>query len=817
MDNLNKKNTSSTKYEEIPTNPNNRLPSNNADSIFNKVSKHPRYLSDWAENIISINITENGEEIERIRSYNINDIWLPSNYPIGPFKDTIRLSDFPHWVQIYKLVANETLHNNTTSFGDRVKRGLTIYARFFAWCVQNGIYELSQLSQRDFKELGALLAEGGWNKALNMEDNFLKLLHDISTNKELLDNIVNTTNSKGSLNIQLICKLTGLPLSHLPSYVYKEIHSLAGINSSPSSGRVNFGAPPNIETLSDIFSKINLIRELPCGTDMPAFLPYPNVNSFTKSILNNNFKNKTKNISLEDSIKLLDLSVKYIYDYAPGIIVLGNTLILWLKNNTHQYTSKHGAKFIQDNFQKLSHKYKFPPGSMDGISHRRNGKNKRLTSPDKLSYCFMDLIHALQTACMIMIAFNHGRRKNEVLGEGHRPYGIYYGCISELDLYVKHYKIDIYIEKTIKDWCTFSCNKLVNDAVSTLEKIYDLFRSFNESSIQINEESIDLRKMKLFQFKNFTFNSLNKDNWMSYNFFNHSSFFLHQACLIIDTLNHKTHPFRRIFCNIYYQRYENPRLIALSEHLKHHSLTQTRGYVTDPVSREYADSIEALYQKETNQFNDELKSVGREYLKEKISEIINEKPTGGGLSKTSHALYKHLLRRVEFRSLDSDEQTEELSNELLNLGYEPTPFKHGVCMLSPKCNQSKASCFKENDKIAHKENACLKQCMKCRYNFDNENYLDALKKEANELSEMATDFSITTAERLAYQESAINLDKLIQLEAKIQIKNAEKVTTMKANAYLVWGINDHLNISIKNEQRACINNSETESLTKHQQ
>ena len=780
----------------------------NVDSIFKRVSKHPRYKSDWASDSITVDVARDGEKASRFINYDLSDIWLPSNHPVGPFTKSVCITEFPYWISVIKLAVNELLHLRPTKPDYAARRMITLCTRLFGWCVQGGIYEMAALTKNDYKKLLKEIAQGGWYNALNVENRLFHLTLTASNNKELLSSLISDKVSK-NLNAKLISKLTGIQLSQarLPSYLYQDFFSFSGIPEKRVRGSTEYDKPPTSGVILDFMSSVNLLYRLPSGIDKPGFLPYQAINNLAKNVTKSNAEGRTINLRMEDAVKLLDTAIKYVYDYAPGILALGDIIRGWFSTHSKNHINLHHVSMLASAYEKLALTYKLPQVTITSISQRKNGKSKRHNETDE-ELCFLDLVHTLQTACMTLIGINHGRRKNEILGEGHKPYGIYYGCVTTVMEGIKHNKLDIYIEKTVKDYVQFWCNDLVSDSVSVLENLHDLFRPLDADK-QTGQFEVT-RSEKLFRFKPFTRNSLNSDKWNSFIYHNHSNLFLEQSGVDRNCLDHKTHVFRRFFSIIYYYRYDNPLLISLMHHLQHRGPVMTRKYITDPTKRSHADSIAVLYNKEIEQQEEVSAEVADEYLRDKVCEIIHGRPTGGGMSKVVYGLYAHLLRRVEFRISTEESQLTDLCSNLHQNGYKPEPLLHGVCMITPACKQETASCY-SNGSI-HKDKASLKVCMPCPYSFDNQNYLDNMKHESVELNKNVLNFSITMAERLAYEEAASNLEKLIELEESIQRENAEAILALKASAYLVWGVHDTLKVSIKNEQKTSVSKSETGSV-----
>lgn len=773
------------------------------ESAFKKISKHPRFLSDWASSTIVVDVSHKQSSTPTIKVIELHNFYLPANAPVGPFFKPVRLLDFPNLVTLIKLGLNAKLHVTTSQFSDAIIKEVSFIHRFLAWSFMNGVYEISVLDNNDYREFSKQFSANNWYGLLDVENKLFTLSLAARADKTIAEKLV-TFHQKDvpSISDKVLHKLIGIPLNRkmTPEYFVKDMCEILDLEFNPKSrAYIELDNPPSESTIKEVLRSINRLSNLPDAIDKPKATPYPKLGSYVRKICKARNESRTPNLTIDDAVKLLQASLSFVYDYAPFIIdglKMARSELLAKPENAKRDTV---LDQIIEGYAKLVANVDIPFKTISGLFQRRNTKSNNEGVPT-----LGDLALALQTSCIIIIGINHGRRKNEIIGGNDLPYGIYQGCVIKEDGPLDIYKIDLYVEKTIQDWCTFHCNRLVADAVSTLERLNECF--YPENAVDSNVGHFcnpDSRKRKLFRWRNLTPNSLqNESRWSSFDYSKHSPFLIEFANVKPNCLDHRTHVFRRFFSLIYYYRYDNPILIDLKIHLKHRSLSMTQVYVTDPAMRKDADRINNLYVKEHADFAESHQSIGIEYVTNKINDILSEQPTGGGFTVTVHRLFRHLLRRVEFRILDDESQVRELANELSKLGCSPTIDTHGVCLLTPALRQSKAKCFSESDNVAHTENACLNVCMNCCYHFDNSNYLDALSQDAEELLSKSQDFSLTMAERLAYEDSHKEFAELIELERKVQICNAEKIKCAKANAYLVWGLTDRITNMVKHAEKA---------------
>lgn len=780
--------------KQIPT----QLELAKIDSTFKKVAKHPRYKSDWASDVVVLDITHKDSDVLKDKKYYLNEYLLPSNAPYGAIKEPVHLTEFPHLVSLIKLSLNDELHNITGSNHQlRLSNCLNSLRIFFAWCIQNCVYDLSVLERDDYDEYASRLFSGGMYGVLNCQVVSADLIIKAETDRTIAERLV-TYHRKNlpSINPDLLHAMTGLPFSkrNIPFSILEGMLLILGDES-----KIRF-----INRKEDVYKKysqatirkslkpINRLYKFPESIRKPKCKPYPSINKYLSG--NKNIENRTPNLSIDESVKILSACMCFVYDYAPIIINAMNYARGLFADEKHTREREKTLDKIENYYSKLASKSDLPFKYISGFAQRR-AKHKNKSEP-----VLYELVKALQMSCMVTVAINHGRRKNEILGEGDLPYGLYRNCCRVVDGAIEGYEIDIYIEKTVQGWCTLPCNKLVFDSVSVLEKLNESFYvSGTDFSCFGGFAEKSGRQNSLFVVKGIVTSFQHNDaRWHSLLAKPKNNLLWKIAGVDNSFLTSKTHIYRRLFSLLFMYRYDYPRLYDLKHHLRHYSLDMTHTYVTDPAMREDAESINELYKKENSVAFGHHKAASEQYIADKVKDILSEIPTAGGFTKTVHKIFRHFLRDVVFANEDISVQAERISEDLKDKGYSSLngARMHGSCFITDALDSTKAHCYSTENKSANTATAKLNVCMHCPYHFDSVNHLDNLSKDLEMFQEKSEDHRQILAVREYYRVKCKELRAVIKLERMEQVENASSINWYKTSAAVSLALNSTLESDI---------------------
>lgn len=384
------------------------------------------------------------------------------------------------------------------------------------------------------------------------------------------------------------------------------------------------------------------------------------------------------------------------------------------------------------------------------------------------------MLAVVQYAAFNLIGINHGRRKNELIGEGDKPYGLYLGCVSE-SVQQKEFdlkKINIYVEKTYQQWRQFWCNKLVYDSVNVLESIYQLFRPLYTDPIQISNIEEEAKEHKLIRRRVLTDVAkwANKTNWVET--FKKSPYgedsrpFFRLVDPNNSILSQKSHPNRRLFACLYYYRYEFGELMALRDHLVHTDTLMTHKYVSDPDTRKLAETMQEAWKNEQDGFDKVMSEVQSEYFRDTLIQIIKGERVGGRWPRLISKRLKTLAKDSDFIELSEEDKASFLTEKLTRKGYKANPKSNGVCFAgSNKTSARLANCH--NGEGLNQQDASPSTCHGCVHLFTNENYLSVMEGELVELEERSKDFRLPMPVRIQAEKQMSDLSTMIQLEREM--------------------------------------------------
>jgi hypothetical protein len=476
---------------------------------------------------------------------------------------------------------------------------------------------------------------------------------------------------------------------------------------------------------------------------------------------------RTANITPEYAVNLVTVAFDWVYNKSPGVIELLRTARkeaeIQVKKGISRSASKSNVRTaVNEHYQLIKDQYGF---EWDSIMLEGKGD-----AGDSLN----DMLAVVQYAAFNLIGINHGRRKNELIGEGDKPYGLYLGCVSES----KHQsefdlkKINIYIEKTSQQWREFWCNKLVSDSVNVLESIYQLFRPLNTPPIQISNIEEEAKEHKLIRRRVLTDVAkwADENNWLekfkSVKYDEDSRSFFRLVDPKGSVLSQKSHPNRRLFACLYYYRYEFSELLALRDHLVHTDTLMTHKYVTDPDTRKLAETMQEAWKNEQDGFDKVMDEVQGEYFRDTLIQIIKGECVGGRWPRLISKRLKTLAKDADFIELSDEDKASFLTEKLTRKGYKANPKSNGVCFAGTNKSSARlANCH--SGEGLNPQDASPSMCHGCVHLFTNENYLVVMEDELVELGERAKDFRLPMPVRIQAEKQMSDLARMMQFEREM--------------------------------------------------
>lgn len=669
-----------------------------------------------------------------------------------------------HWA--YIAVAAELERKSVaTRLSHAVSSAFNAYHRFCVWMARRGITDLSAITRKDTDALlEALRLHSAWGPLLGESDAYAALAQRIATSKEpssLIQDFASIRVRAFSFSEERLADILGFPVHNgqIPQTFTSAVAMVLKLPRNGSSvvkSEVGFAK----RTFRGILTSINDLARVGDGKDGRfglSFVPYSSPYRLAMKLTERQ-PTSFENLAIEDAVALLKECRRWVDDYADGIIQfyieIGERLAE-LKSSHESNLSYQLGKHIRTASPRFEASHGLPPVS---FSWKKRGAR-----------CVGDLVRTLQAACAIIVLVNHGRRHNEVIGEQTLPYGLYEGCLVARNFGdVVHYEMRVYIEKTVRDWALMSANAGVARAIGVLERLLEAGRKVSmalgalDRPLRLTGEG----HAKLFQAVPLALGKANQLPSM-FVWHDHSRWLFELAGVDPGRCAGQAHPFRRLFAQVYYYRYENADIRALSQWLFHATIGSTLTYVTDPSSRANAERIEARHRQSNNAMAAEIRAFGKEYLHDCLARLIDGSPSGGGFTTLVLRVFKAMSSRANFPS-DTPARARLLTDWFTERGYAPEPHPHAACLAGTNSlSKARSKCYDPVSKRLRKDEASASKCSGCPHAFVNDGYMASDQEEVGRLEAKATDKSLPAPVRAAAKQAADHLRTTIEIETRL--------------------------------------------------
>jgi len=460
------------------------------------------------------------------------------------------------------------------------------------------------------------------------------------------------------------------------------------------------------------------------------------------------------NIPVEELAKILRTALTWVYDRSEGVLALVATCCeaartAGQRTQSRDEIAKHMQLELQAAYPAIRERYGLPEATLPCSVRGRGSRGVSV----------VDLVHRLETSVALLVGINLARRKNEILGEDARPYGLYRGCLTLADRYVDAYELDVYIEKTWQDWRAMSTNKLIVDSVRALERLREIM--FPDEVMDEPQAKEDRRARKLFIVPSTGFLLGTNDSPSRYAFETHSVSFFQEAG--VAAKYRRTHTMRRFFAMAFMYRWDHPALQALSEHLCHLGLEVTRVYVTNDSMRvEVERTAKMLRIRADGLPIEELAEAQVQYRDDQLRAMLTSTAAGGPMTYRVRKWVRRLAPKVQFLTPKLDAMVEVARSTMDKKKYLPISFRHGVCWAPELGTAPRVARCGDGSRL-HREKAGIRVCRKCPFHSTSDGFLKNVEADARSLEMRAND-SHDQEERRCCEASAKSLWELIASE-----------------------------------------------------
>ncbi|MFL9898875.1 hypothetical protein PQR71_12025 [Paraburkholderia fungorum] len=723
------------------------------------LEKHARYLSDWADDVVVLDVTHLHGDTQKLQTIPLQTILIACTGGKSIYRKNMPLTHFRGFTEAAKVVINAVVERNSSgSVWGGVNRALRTMERFFAWLPRQGVYRLHDVTPQMLGDLLAKLSRGSWRRTLR----YHRALYDLLQMAKEEPDLARTINGSGTLSrstptvrVDTLQQITGLPLKgqQIPLWFRTRIAKLCGDTRQPTQ----YVESQYIDARYEIYETLqvlNLLSLHPIGFDSIPFLPFPDPGAYLTDY-DEDGGGRTMNIDIPTCMTLTNEALVWLYERGPLVIDLlkvARCALVDSKNSTDNARLKLTRAKVREAYAEIKEKLKLPYPD--------------ITLDDSVD-SLKGIVNTLQSAMVWLIGLNHGRRPNEIVGRN-VPYGLYFGALRSNGEGYNEWTVDFYVEKSIQDYAEFAANVLVADAVALLAEIHLEYRPLDEKPLFVAPRIEDMRKRKLFQSRSTTVTGYRNPP-------SHLALRLHikeffRLAKVDPAMFAKSHlPLRRIFINLFLNRYDCAEFPAMSEHLGHLSVRSIIPYYTDPANREPASRIENIlprHRSETMRVIKELKEGESEFLRKCVRELFESRPMGGFFPLLVLKLAKRLSEKVIFKQATFEEKVEIVSSTLEKRGYSPHVNQHGACMAdSPRHTLKFSNCCSE--RTLHRELASPEMCHKCIHLLNHDGFIKQLQNDITEARADSENFRYPPKLRAAKAAHATKMETIINAEMSI--------------------------------------------------
>jgi hypothetical protein len=481
---------------------------------------------------------------------------------------------------------------------------------------------------------------------------------------------------------------------------------------------------------------------------------------------------RTDNLSLTTVVKIVDLSLRWLYDYGPSLLIMLKAIRAKLEASAKEFQidSNMYARFLNSTcdaaFSEFQLIHNFPlSGSFRPVFGTLSIRNFTLT---------------YQVAMFFNIVACCARRRNEVVGHG-KDYGLYFGCLREIVEGSEQYKMDVYIEKTLFDYAEYWAPNIAVNSIHALEELSQVFRPLYTPEKEYCDDMEVARNDKLFSSRNFTYAGFVDDNLIGFDLPRNCGLFFEMAKIDGSEIFGKNRNiFRRFYCLVYVNRYDNPVLAALRYQLNHSTVYHTSIYGLDPHGRrpdkKAAKILKRVKDDELN-FCTVMSQVRDEHLADKILRLLKGENIGGPFARLLLKLMARLSADATFVASPAEVKAKVVTERVLRRGFEANEKDNGICVAGKARHTArKAHCF--DGYTVHPELAGPRICSGCINLLTSEGYREYMRSERDELMVDARDMSLSRTHRGRLLEDIQIIDEYLAADEKVAAGNQEIVVKL---------------------------------------
>lgn len=603
----------------------------------------------------------------------LNEVLLP---PTPVHQSVTRLSDHPSLVQGISKVLDRYILNNgdSKSLPTRISAVFAIASKIVEAAWIRGFYRIEDWTQNLFDEIKGQYGEGAWLMLLAVEDRL---------NKREFPSPRPAANTKQALR-RIGCNLqavkNGSMVAEGDRYVVEAL-------------------PPSESVFRDFLNINNLIAEsLQLG-----FRPILNVSNDAKNA--GRPGGRATNIHADELAIFCADSLRFMERVQAPLLSTFEDVANWAARvrGTPAYEDWELVVSGTKGFKELE-KYFSTKVVIRNGHHEEN-------------LVFHSIIHAAHDTALHLLAFCNARRKDEIC---HKDLGLFSNNAQVRDVGLELFTIDFYIEKTLRTRVRYYVNKLSYEIFEFLSKLSGLaakiraFRAAGKSDEVTN----------IFEFPEFRMADFDPRHHAP----NKAARRVHPALSAVAPVlskNFESRSMRRAYALLYYYRFVNGTLGALTQQLAHDSQLRVITYVTDAPNTEQAvhelygrkqRDVEKFIELDGQELQNEMAIVAHERFEELAIKVMRGEPVlSGGMDKLLRRFHMQLSSFVAYSELDEQRKADVLVSAMEKRGHYVYPLKNGDCWRGNSDSLLRSPCQDEGSLRPNRSKASDEVCNGCPF------------------------------------------------------------------------------------------------------
>lgn len=705
---------------------------------------------------------------------NPREYWLPSTpFSSGP----VNLASREDLVSIAfeALKAYERRQSPSKSGHKSIVNAFKLFAKIFEFCWLNGLYRLQDWTPEITNKLPRLLGKGGWSLALRVKERVEVLTENNPTianryirKSRTSDGTPHVTNA---LARDIGSNVYGMELHDarvvLSRIVGFSVEGRRAETAALAKSASEFGM--TVSSLRGVLAWINKIADIK-GQYSLRYIPFPDYWQLGSKYGRQD--GRTGNISPSEIARILEEALLWVEVRSKALFQVMSDLVERLEayQDEGRTPTYEVAREIFRSSSSLVHLNTLVNLNIDELKPSKAVPRERTMDYQMSKFA---------AASFSLIALLNARRKDEII---HRKIGLMQSSLEVVDETLGLHQCWFYIEKTLKRHALMYVGRATTQAIERLQEMQRLTARLASCFAGVGDHT-DAAEQALFRLPQYLVSEATTGSkWFSVASAGSKGFLVDAIGSKARAIEIAPHMFRRAYGVLFIYRFEGP-LLALTQKYKHLDPKDTITYITDlhnvengPSLRDYSRLTKSQIvdsHAEVQGIENEIAAASRERIIEMVEILISEGSVGiGGFVKLVQRLHQRLASRVDFKSMNSRNQSQHVANLILSRGHQIRPYWHGNCCSPSEAAVKTAPC-NPNGGGTRRENAGPIICSTCNYHHLVSDHVASIEEYQAELMRRLGDKTCSMVEQIKINANLENTTKVITLYRN-RINNEKK-------------------------------------------